>query len=261
MERTYTTDAIVLRTRDVREHDKQVIVYTKRFGKLELLARGTKKITSKLNAHLEPLYTVRLMGARGKRGDKLAGSLLVRAHERLRASLPGMAAAYYIGDMTDRLIAGSQQDEALYGLLERALGLLDGEQAADLDSALAIAHGYALQLLDRIGYRPEVYRCIRCYRGMLLPKNRFHILSGGIVCDRCAPISLLEPYMDISDESIAGVRLLLDADIDRASDHRLSERARQEIDTLVHRLLVTHTSFDLPSYRFLRHLASIPAVG
>ena len=39
--------AIVLSRRDFREFDQIVSLYTKEKGKLEVLARGVKKITSK----------------------------------------------------------------------------------------------------------------------------------------------------------------------------------------------------------------------
>ena len=46
--------AIVLSRRDFREFDQMISLYTREQGKLELLARGLKKVTSKNAAHLEP---------------------------------------------------------------------------------------------------------------------------------------------------------------------------------------------------------------
>ena len=45
--------AVVLGRRDFHEADQIISCYTKEKGKVELLARGVKKITSKNSAHLE----------------------------------------------------------------------------------------------------------------------------------------------------------------------------------------------------------------
>ncbi|MFH1822239.1 MAG: recombination protein O N-terminal domain-containing protein [Patescibacteria group bacterium] len=43
MEETYTTKAIVLNRQPFRENDSRVVVYSFEQGKMELVARGTKK--------------------------------------------------------------------------------------------------------------------------------------------------------------------------------------------------------------------------
>ncbi|MFZ2978199.1 MAG: DNA repair protein RecO, partial [Candidatus Magasanikiibacteriota bacterium] len=50
--------AIVLSRRDFREADQIISLYTLEKGKMEILARGIKKITSKNSAHLEPFSLV-----------------------------------------------------------------------------------------------------------------------------------------------------------------------------------------------------------
>ena len=63
--------AIVLSRRDFRESDQIISLYTKEKGKLELLARGVKKITSKNSAHLEPFSLVDIDIAYGKEFNHL----------------------------------------------------------------------------------------------------------------------------------------------------------------------------------------------
>ena len=63
--------AIILDRKDFKEFDQIISVYTKEKGKLELLARGVKKITSKNSAHLEPFSFVDIEIAPGKGIDHL----------------------------------------------------------------------------------------------------------------------------------------------------------------------------------------------
>jgi DNA repair protein RecO (recombination protein O) len=66
MEQTYNTRAIILNRLDFREHDSRIICYSADRGKLELVARGAKKLKSKSSGHLEPLTLTRLMVVAGK---------------------------------------------------------------------------------------------------------------------------------------------------------------------------------------------------
>ena len=69
MEETYNTTAIITNNEPYREHDSKITAYTIDRGKLELIARGTKKIKSKLAGHLEPASLVNLMVVHGKQYD------------------------------------------------------------------------------------------------------------------------------------------------------------------------------------------------
>lgn len=54
----YHTLAIVLKKEIINEVDANVVLYTKELGKLEIIAKGVKKILSKFGGHLEPLNLI-----------------------------------------------------------------------------------------------------------------------------------------------------------------------------------------------------------
>ena len=66
MSQTYTTTAIILKRRDYQENDRLFCLYARDYGKIDVLAKGTKKISSKLNPYLEPFYLVKVMIAKGR---------------------------------------------------------------------------------------------------------------------------------------------------------------------------------------------------
>lgn len=69
MEQTFNTRAIILDRKDYREDDSRIIVYSEKKGKLNLIARGGKKMKSKLSGHIEPLTLSRLMVVNGREFD------------------------------------------------------------------------------------------------------------------------------------------------------------------------------------------------
>ncbi len=54
----YCTEALVLDKEVVGEEDARVFLFTRDLGLIAALAKSVKKITSKLNSHLEPLSLV-----------------------------------------------------------------------------------------------------------------------------------------------------------------------------------------------------------
>jgi len=54
----YETKAVILSKETIGEADAQVALYTELLGKIELTAKGLKKITGKLSHHLEPLNLI-----------------------------------------------------------------------------------------------------------------------------------------------------------------------------------------------------------
>ena len=71
--------------------------------------------------------------------------------------------------------------EPLYALLRRAYELLDAGMAPG-----RVARWFEMHLLDELGVRPEVDRCVECDR-VLESDERFRWVPplGGVVCERC----------------------------------------------------------------------------
>lgn len=63
----YVTDAIVLKKNPLGDLDSRYTLFTKRFGKIMAKAKSSRKITSKLAAHLEPgtMAKVRFIETKG----------------------------------------------------------------------------------------------------------------------------------------------------------------------------------------------------
>lgn len=204
MSGTYTTTGIILKRRDYQENDRLFVIYTKDFGKLDILAKGTKKIKSKLNPYLEPGYYVKLMIAKGKVIDKLANADLIKSYQNLRhdQTLLGFYLLNYLSETTDCLISGHILEPKKFELYLEILDILD---EAILDSAhreklLVLANLYLLKLLHLLGYFPEIKRCTNCHKGLLFfGKNIFDFAQGGIICEDCKKVCLLRDYMIVSD--------------------------------------------------------------
>ena len=179
--RRYTTDAIVLSRFDLGEADRVLTLITPGIGKLKAIAKGIRRPTSRIGGSLEPFAELQVALARGRTFDVVTQVSVGHAWLNLRDSLESAATAWYLAELADRSLEERHAAEPLYALLRRAYELLDAGMAPD-----RVARWYEMHLLDELGVRPEVDRCVECDR-MLEADDRFRWVPplGGVLCDRC----------------------------------------------------------------------------
>lgn len=244
----YQTKGLTLRRRDSGEDDRLFVVYTKHFGKVELLAKGGKKIKSKLVGHLEPFLLSEVLAARGISCDKLAGSYSLHRFNNIWQDTLKISLADYCLELVDVLTQPAQPDQAIYELLAKTLHLLDQLKSP---SALAnLTRIFSWQFLSHLGYQPELFDCLVCRRKIVEGNNFFDSSKGGLVCQKCSTNGLLA----ISDNAIKVLRLFLAKDIADFARLRISEKLRGEIDGVVDLFVQEHLGQELKSRAFASFL-------
>lgn len=213
--RRYSTDAIVLSRFDYGEADRILTLITPTGGKLKAIAKGIRKPTSRIGGSLEPFAELNVALARGRTFDVVTQVSVGHAWLRLRDDLESAATAWYLAELADRSLEERHAAEPLYALLRRAYELLDAGMAPG-----RVARWFEMHLLDELGVRPEVDRCVECDR-VLDSAERFRWVppQGGIVCERCPgpphdraglsleALKLLKAYQRLDIEALAGLRL------------------------------------------------------
>lgn len=204
MEDTYRTQGIVLARVAFREDDERVTVYTPDRGKLTLVARGAKKLKSKLAAHIEPLCLAELMVVRGRGYDYLGAAASRECFSDLKNDFDKIGAAAEVVRLMNRAVKEGESDPALFSLLEELLRGVNGSKQPERCELLAVA--FTLKMLDQLGYRPELYRCIVCGERLLAGGNYFDLERHGVVSRACRRGSKTLP---LADDSVKILRLIL----------------------------------------------------
>ena len=258
MSQTYTTTGIILKRRDYQENDRLFYIYTKEHGKIELVAKGTKKITSKLNSYLEPFYLVNLMVAKGKIFDKLANANVINSYKNLRGDkdLVGFFIINYLAEVIDGLILGQTSQNKKYDLLLELLDILNEEITKDIkykkELLLMLVNIYALKLLNLLGYRPEIQRCLICHKAILLTKNIFDFSRGGVICEDCKKVCLIEDYIKVSDRVIKLLQLAEMKDLKYFLDMKVNLPEIDEYNKVIQRLLLVNMEKPIKSQEFYK---------
>ncbi len=116
----YRTLGLILRKEDRGEADQLFTIYTKDFGKLEILGRAIRKITSKLRASTDIFYLSEIEFIQGKAHKTLTDAVLIDKFDVLRRSLRRFKIANSITEILNSLVRGQERDEEIWRLLTEA---------------------------------------------------------------------------------------------------------------------------------------------
>jgi DNA repair protein RecO (recombination protein O) len=241
MPRSYTTEAVVLRSFRFGEADRVLHLYTLDRGRVGAVAKGVRKTKSRFGGRLEPLSHVELVLHHGRGElDTVTGASLVRAHDRARTS-PYRLQIGLIGlEAMLRLFTEQEANERAFTALARFLDALDdlplrtGRPAVD---PLALA--FQLKLLWLSGYLPHLGSCVEC--GAEAGLVGFQPELGGAVCAACRRPGTIA----VLSGGFAGIDSLLRAPLADAFRTRLGERDAREALAVVSASYEHHGGFRL----------------
>lgn len=143
----YRSTGFVLKKQDIREADQLFSVFTKDFGRVEVLGRSIRKIESKLRPHIEIFYLTEIEFVQGRTYKILTDAILIDKFSNLRQNLKGLTFAHKIAFVFDKLIKGQEQDLKLWQLLTETFDKLNSQRF--------IYHDFLWQFLTVLGYNPE----------------------------------------------------------------------------------------------------------
>jgi len=238
------TEAIVLKHFPLGEADRVVTLCTPAAGKVRAVARGVRRVPSRLAGHLEPLTRSRVMIVRGKSLDSISSAETIASNLPLRQDLWRMTCGLYLAELTERLSVEEQANVPLYRLLEQGLAWIG--TARDPEPALRYLE---LRALIVTGYRPELFHCVAC-RGEIRPAaHAFSAGAGGVLCPVCRRDDPLARPLSL--DALKVLRLFSTSSLETASRVRLGPELAVELEHLLRRYIMHVLEQGLKTVEFL----------
>lgn len=182
---TSIVTAVVLQTRDYREHDRLYELYTRERGRVTVLGKGTRKFASKLSAHMTPYTELTCMVAHGKLWLKLAGVERRRDFVALRARPQGLAMASALNELVLGVGRG-EADAHLFDFVLDAYAWLASLEELPAQHCAFIVSAITLKWLVMTGVGPHCDACVVCFDDLpLLQRPHLSTMNGGLVCQTC----------------------------------------------------------------------------
>jgi len=172
--------ALTLYRRDWGEFDQMISVYTRESGKLEVIAKGIKKITSKNSANLEIPCLAEIEVAQGKDLPRLTRVQLVDAFKNIRSDLAKIFIAGYAAQVLDKFTLSGEKDEKIFDLLLGFFNFLNSESKID---PLNSINSYLLKLWGLFGFGSELNKFSK-----LQPDALFRIINKSVQAHNGKPL-------------------------------------------------------------------------
>lgn len=246
-DRVYRTKAIVLRRTDFGEADRLLTLYTPHLGKIRTVAKGVRKPTSRKSGHVELFTHSLLLIAKGRNLDIVTQAETIEPFRALRDDLQQTSYAYYLAELVDCFTEEGVENRPLFNLLLASLGWIS--DTADLKLT---ARYFELHLLDHVGYRPQLFQCVRCHEPIEPVANFFSREDGGVVCPRDGETD--RSVQAISLAVLKVLRYFQITEYERCRRLVLRPETHQELERLMHGYITYLLERNLKSVAFLKRL-------
>jgi DNA repair protein RecO (recombination protein O) len=219
--RSYNTEGVILRRRNLGEADSIFTVFSPREGKFDAIAKGVRKPRSHMRGHLEPLTRSQLQLAQGRNLDVFTQAETIAAYRGVRDDLDRLTLALYCCELVDRFTAERAAQPRLYDLLNETLEGLDAQ------APLTVGRSFELQILAQCGFELQLSNCAICAGPIPEQDTLFSAAAGGLVCDGCR--GKAETGRILSVRAIKVLRFGRTATIGQFAGLRLEESLESEL--------------------------------
>lgn len=147
-ERSFRTPALILKRRDIGEADRLLTVLTPQHGKLDVIAKGARKLNGTKTGHVELFTRADMLIHRGRDLGIVEQAELNAPFLRLRDDLLLGASAAYCVELVDRFVTIGDEDTAgVFVLLDATL-----ERLCSVADTRLVVRFYELHLLDWVAF-------------------------------------------------------------------------------------------------------------
>jgi DNA repair protein RecO (recombination protein O) len=240
----HRVQGIVLRSMDYGEGNKIVTLYTQEIGKVGVMARGAKKVKSRLGA-VTQLFTFGdfTFFKSGQLGTLNQGEIIKPFH-KLREDLYMSAFASYLAELADRLTGEEDASAFLFEQLKAGLEAI--EDGKDME---IVAHLFELKMLAASGYAPELDACVICGE---VPAAAFGVQTGGVLCARCKLKD--QSALPLSEAAWKLLRLFKGLDLRRLGTIDVKPATKVELKTCLRAYMDVHVGIRWKSRSFLEQM-------
>ncbi len=146
---SHTTEGIIIKRKNFGEADRILTVFSKNNGKIQVIAKGVRKISSKRSSHIELLNHSVLSYHEGK-ALTLTEAETLNHYSSLKSDLKRAGFAFYVCELVNGLCAEQEENRAVFGLLANTLrDLEETEEHKDL------INKFEQELLILLGFWPR----------------------------------------------------------------------------------------------------------
>lgn len=244
------TDAIVLHAMKYGDTSKIVTLYTRRYGKQKVIAKGVRTANNRAGASLEPMTiaSVVFYKKHNRELSLLSKSEIAVALKNITSVEEKMITGLTLIELLSIAMHDEHEDEPMFELSIEALCEIDRAPRNPLN----IFIGFILGFIHRHGYSLTLDRCAQCGTPTSEGQGnlRFQLSEGTVICPSCAEAFALSG-MPLSRGALKSILYLSKSTLAECTGLTLNVALRDE----VLEVLMAFMKYHVAGMRTLRTLS------
>lgn len=218
------TKGIIIAEHNVGDFDKMLTILTPNLGKIECLAKGSRKPKSLLLAGSQLLCFGEYMLYKGSDNYSMNSCEIIELFYKIRIDLDKLKYAAYITKIINDVTTENQNN---YKILQLYLNTLYVIAQTDKDLKL-VTSIFRLRLMSIIGYRPQIEGCSRCNGKENL--RYFSIRDSGLKCISCGKQD--SGAIEISETTKDAIRYIILAEAKKIYSFTVPKETEKELEII-----------------------------
>lgn len=219
--RTVKTKGIIIAEKVMSDFDKMLTILTPNMGKIECVAKGSRRPKSLLMAGTQFLCFGDYMLYKGGENYSMNSCETIELFYNIRTDLDKLKYAVYITKIINDVTTENQNNYKILQLYLNTLYVISNTDK-DLEFVTSI---FRLRLLSIIGYRPEIEECKTCKEKENLTK--FSIRDNGFKCTACGKQD--KGAIDMSETTKDAIRYIILSDAKKIYSFQVPKESIEEL--------------------------------
>lgn len=250
----YVTEAINLKSYNLNDADKIIVMYSKENGLIKGVAKGIKKPKSKLGARMDLLVANSLQLLKGRSMDTIIQAQTLNNFKKSREDFDKIMFSSYVSELVMNLGEGSESaSKDIYELLYKALNRISNSN--EKKDVLIATIKFQLKILLIMGFCVELDTCLCCGERVLDEEMFFSSKMGGIICEECNEHLGVKLKMHHKIRDFLEAMLQFDFDFESDYDKKATEKVCQVCFNLLDEYIKIHTNKKTKTTKVLNELS------
>lgn len=219
--RTVKTKGIIIAEKMMSDFDKILTILTPNMGKIECVAKGSRRPKSLLMAGTQFLCFGEYLLYKGSENYSMNSCETIELFYNIRTDLDKLKYAAYITRIINDVTTENQNNYKVLQLFLNTLYVISNTDK-DLEFITSI---FRIRLLSIIGYRPEIGECRTCKQKENLTK--FSIKDNGFKCETCGRQD--KGAIDMNETTKDAIRYIILADAKKIYSFQIPKESIEEL--------------------------------
>ena len=225
------TKGIIIAEHNVSDFDKMLTILTPNLGKIECIAKGSRRPKSLLLAGSQLLCFGEYILYKGSDNYSMNSCEIIELFYKIRVDLDKLEYATYITKIVSDVTTENQNNYKILQLYLNTLYVI-AETDKDLELVTSI---FRIRLMSIIGFKPQIEECIGCRQKEKL--TYFSIRDSGFKCKECAKQD--SGAIEISETTKDALKYIILANAKKIYSFTVPKETKKELE-IVSKLYLTN---------------------